>query len=104
MEISNIEDEITCPYCSTQYTDDSYDYDESDTLECDNCGKFFDYRRVTTIDYRAEANCEANKESHVWKTHVGKDSQTSYHCKVCRHCVLDKPQDYTPPAESKAGD
>ncbi len=76
MEIDN--DNVICPYCKEKCGDfesfgNNFD-DESNDFECEECGKKFEGRRVMTIDYRTEKNCELNGEKH---------ESGKYHCKKC---------------------
>jgi len=70
-EISNIEDNITCPYCGDidyDSQESGLDYDgASMECECDNCNKWFYVSKCITIDYRAKGLCEMNSVEHNWK-------------------------------------
>ena len=47
---------------------------ESREFTCDDCGKKFMGRKVVTVDYRSEKDCELNNEKH---------EKGEYHCKNC---------------------
>ncbi len=71
---------ILCPYCQNKCGDvdnfegcDLFD-EESISMECDDCGKKFECRRVVTIDYRTGKDCGLNGEEH---------EKGEYHCKKC---------------------
>jgi len=71
---------ILCPYCQNicGNPDDFEGQDVFDEepieFECEECGKKFECRRVTTIDYRTEKDCSLNRE----ECEAGE-----YHCKKC---------------------
>jgi uncharacterized Zn-finger protein len=44
-------DEIVCPYCGYEYSD-SWEFDGDDSsIDCEQCGKEFDYSRIVDICY-----------------------------------------------------
>ena len=69
---------IICPYCG--HAIDGYDEFEGDEegeskeIECEECNKKFHARKVITIDYRTESDCELNGEKH---------EEGKYQCKKC---------------------
>lgn len=69
---------ILCPYCKTKCGDyqefEDYDDEASQEFECEECGKKFEGRRVITVDYRTERDCELNGEKH---------EKGKYHCEKC---------------------
>ena len=71
---------ILCPYCQNicgnpDDIEDCNPFDEEPIeFECEECGKKFECRRVTTIDYRTEKDCSLNGE----ECEAGE-----YHCKKC---------------------
>lgn len=78
MEIDG--DNVLCPYCQSK-CGDSDDFEgediwaeESIDFKCEECGKKFEARRVVTVDYRTESDCEINGEKH---------EAGEYHCKKC---------------------
>ncbi len=44
-------DEIKCPHCGYEYSESHEFPDGLGELECDNCGKKFDYERVISVTY-----------------------------------------------------
>jgi DNA-directed RNA polymerase subunit RPC12/RpoP len=44
------QEEITCPYCKYELSN-SWEYADSDILECHECGKMFSYERNTEVRY-----------------------------------------------------
>lgn len=77
---------VLCPYCKHKcgepenFEDDSWD-DASQDFECEGCNKKFEGRRVITIDYRTEKDCDLNDEEH---------EPGEYHCNKCDDysCVI----------------
>jgi hypothetical protein len=90
-----IESEITCPYCKVKGHDsweaaDSNDMEVEDDRECDSCGKIFHWRRVVTIDYRSNKDCDLNQESHDYKKAVTRNGE-HYECEKCGNWVKEIP-------------
>ena len=77
MEINS--ENILCPYCQSicggydDFEGDGFN-DESKEFVCDDCGKKFECRRVITVNYRTEMDCELNGEEH---------EDGKYHCNKC---------------------
>ncbi len=77
---------VLCPYCKNKcgepesFENDSWD-DSSQDFECDACDKKFEGRRVITVDYRTEKDCDLNGEEH---------DPGQYHCNKCDDydCVI----------------
>lgn len=71
---------ILCPYCQNvcgteeEFREHDPFGETSIDFECDECGKKFECRQVTTVDYRTEKDCKLNGE----ECEAG-----DYHCKKC---------------------
>ncbi len=45
-------DNIICPYCGHEHTDLGTERDmEEDEADCEDCGRFFDYQRLISVEY-----------------------------------------------------
>lgn len=93
IDTQNME-EITCPYCGEELAD-SYDEGEYGDVECDGCGRKFEFTSETTVTYTSEKNCELNKEEHMWVPDyrvgsAGKVREKCQNCEQHRYVTLDK--------------
>lgn len=51
--------EIVCPYCGYTFQD-SWDFsDDASDLECDRCGRTFEYQREVSVTYSTKQKAEA---------------------------------------------
>ena len=78
MEIDSYK--ILCPYCKNECGDNDdfesmniWDEEYLD-FECNHCEKKFQGRRVVTVDFRTEKDCDLNNEKH---------EAGMFHCNKC---------------------
>lgn len=57
--------EAICPYCDSMFQD-SWDFDEDESVECDECGKLFELEVEIETTYTTYSNCSLNGEEHDW--------------------------------------
>lgn len=81
---SNSEDEITCPYCDTRLTDDSWERADDGEDECRECGKKFYWCRDITVSYSATPDCVLNGEPHRFIS-LPRHPNVEF-CEVCDKC------------------
>jgi len=78
-------DSIICPYCKWEGGDMWEHSEQEDIFECPDCGKKFNWRRDTSVEYITTCNCEDNNETHDynepddWMTH----KEENYDFKIC---------------------
>jgi transcription initiation factor TFIIIB Brf1 subunit/transcription initiation factor TFIIB len=46
-------DEVVCPYCG-EILGDSWELDDDGEIECDECGKVYDYVRNISVSYSSQ--------------------------------------------------
>lgn len=51
---TEVESEITCPYCKYQHRDSWEASDSEDDKVCGNCGSIFSYDRDVSVEYHSE--------------------------------------------------
>lgn len=93
--MSEYEDQIDssdsiCPYCEDSYQVEAEDYSENtQTIECDNCGNKYYLSQPFSVDHCTEPDCElnGNKHDYEWKETSSGDA---YFCNVCGKCTITK--------------
>ena len=61
--------------------EDAWEYSDG-VIECDSCGKKFNFRSETSVEYITEADCYLNGKEHEWI--IGKTIRGSV--RECNNC------------------
>lgn len=81
--------DIACPYCQEEFMD-SFLFDASETLECDQCGMKFELQITTDIVYHTYASCELNGVDHDWLIESDDLDYDYFKCAVCSKRKTEK--------------
>lgn len=76
-----LDNELICPYCEHRF-DNSWEScsEDSEKIDCPNCGKYFWGYMQKSIDYNSKPDCNLNKEEHQF----GDEEINGYLiCKIC---------------------